>query len=229
MASQRQNGYQESGAGIELQDDEGLVDRKTKEHILDLRKQIDNDERELFVAKATDPNINLSRQKAVQHWAISVKQYLRSIKRLWHTEGKSDVKNVAYYWQEKNITEYTLVPPDKDGYQFSLIAREDVTEDQLRMMLNLPRGADPPKPEVVTFDGLESVLNRDTVEHTWFVWTEKTGARRNWDQLTIQHRTPLPKDLLEDAVEVADDFLQQAGLGFDITAQPYEADGEPGV
>jgi len=225
----QKNGYQQSGAGVELQDDEGIVDRKTKEHILNLRVMVDDDERELFVHKATDPEVGLSRERAIQHWSISVKQYLRGIKRLWHTDGKSDVKNVEFYWQEKEISSFTLVPPDKNGYQFSLSAREEIDDEQLRMMLDLPRGVEPPRPHTVTFEGLNDVLKTDTIEHTWFVYTEKSGAKPNWEQLTLQHRSPLPKELLEEAVEVADDFLQQAGLGFDITAQPYKADGEPGV
>jgi len=39
---------------------------------------------------------------------------------------------------------------------------------------------------------------------------------------------PLPKHVLENAVEVADNFLQQAGLGFEIGVPDYRST-EPGL
>jgi hypothetical protein len=77
-----ENGYSSADVGIEVSDEEGLVDKKTKEHILNLRVQIDEDERELFVNKATDPDQALSYVQATQYWSVSVRQYLRGIKRL---------------------------------------------------------------------------------------------------------------------------------------------------
>lgn len=215
---------------IQIQDEEGIVDRKTKEHILNLRKQIDEDERELFVTKQTDSNVNLHHMEAVQYWSVTVKQYLRGIKRLWPRDGDSGVANVEYYWQEIQIGDgYTLVPPDKDGYEFSMIAHANVTPDDLRKVLELPRNVEIPEPETVTMNGLESILEKDMISHTWHVYTSKNGAPPNWDSITLTNEQPLPKGLLEDAVEVADDFLQQAGVGFDVSAADYMGGNEAGI
>jgi len=213
----QENGEYADTLGIEINDDEGVVDKKTKEHILNLRVEVDNDERELFVNWPREEPRGFSQMQAVQQWSISVKQYLRGIKRLWHDEtGKNDVKNVDYYWREKTIAEYTLPPPDKDGYQFSLIAQPGIDEQTLRSELGLPRGVEIPKPETIEIKGLEDVLKRDSIGHSWTVYTEKRGARPNWEQVVLHQEIPLPKSVLEEAVEVADDFLQQAGIGFKI-------------
>jgi hypothetical protein len=224
----------QNGQGVHIEDEEGLVDRKTKNHILDLRKQIDNDERELFVEKATDPNVRLDPRQATQYWAVSVKQYLRGIKRLWHEDDEtgegSALDNVEYYWQEKQIGEsFTLIPPDKDGYEFSIIAHPDTDADMVRRMLDLPKEESVPQPHAVKIRGLDDILNREKISHTWTVYVDKRGAPPNWERKTLVNEQPLPKELLEDAVEVADNFLQQAGIGFEIAADDYTADDGPGL
>lgn len=225
------NGLQ-AGEDVHIEDDEGLVDRKTKNHILELRKQIDADERELFVEKASNPEHKLNRQYATQCWSVTVKQYLRGIKRLWHQEDDANngLSNVDYYWREKLIGDgYTLIPPDKDGYAFSHIAQPTVAAETLRQTLDLPKSEPVPEPRTVEIRGLDDILNRESIKETWVVHVDKRGAPPNWEKKVLVNEQPLPKDLLEDAVEVADDFLQQAGVGFDITADDYTADSGPGL
>lgn len=228
----KQNGQRQSGDDVHIEDEEGLVDRKTKNHILDLRKQIDVDERELFVEKATNPDIQLNPRQATQFWAVSIKQYLRGIKRLWHQDDDANngISQVDYYWQEKQIGDgYTLVPPDKDGYEFSIIAYPEVNPQGVRRQLNLPRDATVPEPVEVELHGLDDILNREMISHRWHVYVDKRGAPPTWSEVTLVNEQPLPKDLLEDAIEVADDFLQQAGIGFDIAADDYTAESGAGL
>lgn len=217
---------------IEITDEEGLVDKKTKQHILNLRSQIDADERELFVNKATDPEIALSPQTASQYWAVSVRQYLRSIKRLWNDHDQREtaaVRNVDRYWRKMKIGEMVLYPSDTAGYQFSIIAKEGVTAADVREVLNLPRDADVPQPFVKEFNGLQSILETELVTHTWTVYTDKAGAPPNWEQVRITAERPVGKRLLHKAVGVADSFLQQAGLGFDVELPEYTGGNEPGL
>jgi hypothetical protein len=147
-----------------------------------------------------------------------VRQYLRGIKRLWNDDNgdKQVVKNVEEYWSERKIAEYTLTPPDKAGYKFSMIQRQDMEDKQLRRMLDLPRGVELPKPVTKEFRGLNSILERDGLRHEWMVYTEKSGAPPNWDAITLTAEVPMPKSVLNSAVEMADNFLQQAGIGFKI-------------
>jgi len=212
------NGEKPEDVGSKISDEEGLVDRKTKEHILNLRVQIDEDERELFVNQATDPERRMGMAEATQFWSVSVKQYLRAIKRLWNDDDNSNspVKNVDLYWRRKKLAEYTLVPPDKNGYQFSLIAQPDVDATTLRRTQGLPRDAEVPRPETKDFYGLQSILDTDVISHNWVVYIDKKGAPPNWEQIPLSRQVPLPKGVLEDAVEMADNFLQQAGVGFKV-------------
>lgn len=217
MADALTNGDYADSLGIEINDEDGLVDKRTKQHIVNLRIEIDNDERELFVNWPKEQPQQYSELQAVQQWSVSVKQYLRAIKRLWHDEGDtSEVRNVDYYWQEKKIASYDLVPPDKDGYRFSLIGMQEMDANSIRRRIGLPQGAEVPKPVTISINGLEEVLNRDRISHSWTVYVDKSGAPPNWDDRTLTREIPLPRELLSDAVEVADDFLQQAGIGFKI-------------
>jgi len=49
-----------TGNDVTIEDEEGVVDRKTKDHILNLRVQVDEDERALYVERASDPDANLT-------------------------------------------------------------------------------------------------------------------------------------------------------------------------
>jgi len=208
-----------SDIGWEVSNDEGIVDRKTKQDIQNLRTQINVDERELFVNKTSDPESPVTYHMALEYWAVSVRQYIRGIKRLWGDSDhgdKSRVKNVDYYWREKEIGSVTLTPPDRDGYDFSMIAHPEMTETDVRRRLDLPHGEDIPQPVEKTFNGLESILHERGVEYSWYLYTEKSGAPPNWEEMTLHVEGPIPKHILEQAIEVADAFLQQAGIGFKI-------------
>lgn len=220
-----------NGTSQQVQDDEGTVDRKTKEQILALRKQVDDDERALYVERMSDPQYNLTIPEANQYWGISVRQYLRGIKRLWNDDTtQPGVENVQTYWAELEIGDERLVPPDQDGYEFSLLARHHEYDDtQLRRALGLPRDADLPQPVTKTFNGLYSVLKTNRIEHTWVVTTDSSGPPPEHETIQLHVAMPVPKHILENAVEAADNFLQQAGLGFDVSAPPYRGGEEPGL
>lgn len=213
---------------VTIEDEEGVVDRKTKEHILSLRVQVDEDERSLYVEKASDPNYSLSVPEANQYWGISVRQYLRGIKRLWSSGDEVDgVRNVKEYWERMKIAEERIVPPDKDGYRFSLV---DAGHDDLalKQKLGLPKRSELPEPVVEEFRGLNSILSQNRIEKTWVVKTKMDGPPPEHESVVLRRVYPLPKHVLENAVEVADNFLQQAGLGFEIGVPDYRST-EPGL
>lgn len=219
-----------NGTAQQVNDDEGVVDRKTKEQILALRKQVDDDERALYVERMSDPQFSLSAAEANQYWGVSVRQYLRGIKRLWNDSEGAGVANVDNYWEEMTIGQERLVPPDKGEYQFSIMARhEEYDETALRRLLGLPRTVTLPKPEWREFKGLYSVLRTNRIEKTWVVTIDDTGPPPEHQSIQLQVAMPVPKHILENAVEAADNFLQQAGLGFDVSAPPYRGGEDPGL
>lgn len=200
-----------------VKDDEGIVDRKTKEQILSLRKQVDEDERSLYVELMSDPEASLSVPQANQYWAISIRQYLRGIKRLWTNTEDASVRNVSEYWQQLPLGKERLVPPDKAGYEFSILDQHSEYDDRtLRRQLGLPRGADLPKPVVQKFKGLQSILEVNRIEQSWVVKVDDTGPPPEHEYIQLDVVRPVPKHILENAIEAADSFLQQAGLGFNV-------------
>lgn len=214
---------------IRVDDEEGTVDTKVKNQIMNLRAMVDKDERNLYVDRLSDPRYNLNVQACNQYWGISVRQYLRGIKRLWN-ESAASVSGVSQYWEQTEIGREKLVPPDTDDYQFSLVEHSKrYSELQLKRMIGLPQEADLPEVKTKTFNGLNDVLAQNRIEATWVVTIDTTGPPPEHEQVTVSTVEPVPKHILENAVEAADNFLQQAGVGFDVVAEPYTADGEPGI
>lgn len=212
-------------------DDENTVDRKIKNQILELRKVIDDDERRLYVDRMAE-HPEYGRMQADRDWGVSVRQYLRGIKRLWADDESVPIKNVNHYWQEIPLhdSQEELYPPDTDGYRFSLVEYEDqYSEQALREAIGLDARVPLPEPHTVEFRGLQSVLGRDRIEHTWAIKVDASGPPRKHEIVRTSVAMPVPKYILENAVEAADNFLQQAGLGFDVAADPYEGGGDPGL
>lgn len=212
-------------------DDDNHVDRKIKDQILELRKAIDEDERRLYVDRMQE-HPQYTRQHANRDWAISIRQYIRAIKRLWSDADDVPIKNVEYYWQEILLHDSaeTIYPPNHNGFQFQLMQYADeYNERQLRQAIGMDRRGEFPKPYRVEFRGLQSILAKDRIEHTWVIKTHGEGPppTHNIERPSIS--MPVPKHILENAVEAADNFLQQAGLGFNIKIPDYTGGEEPGI
>jgi hypothetical protein len=216
------------GGEIHVADEEGIVDRKTKEHILSLRKQIDDDERQLYVELVASGRI--SRQEADEYWGISIRQYLRGIKRLWNSDSdQAGVRNVEFFWEKKEIAEFDLPPPDAESYQFSTLDYDAEDLSSVKRSFGLPRTAELPEPRKQKFKGLQSVLSTRGLHETWRVKVNDSGPPPEHDYLTLERSMPVPKFVLEQAIETADNFLQQAGIGFETTVPPYMGGDEPGI
>lgn len=212
-----------------VKDEEGDVDRQTKQHLINLRKKVDEHELALYVEGRSDPKKNLSIVECNEYWKTVVRQYLRSIKRLWTGERKGDVQNAQHYWKEHQIGSVKLVPPDRHGYSFTQVSQMQLSDKKKRRLLGLPRGVKVPEPVSVDFNGLSSVVDKDRVEQAWSVCIDNTGPPLEHTNLQLQQSMPLPKHILENAVEAADVFLQQAGIGFEIGAPDYMGGEGPGI
>jgi len=217
----------EATGRVQVTDDEDGVDQQLKQQVMSLRQTVDEDERKLYVDRLRDPEIPYSQAEANQDWALSVRQYLRAIKRLWDDEEQ--ISGVPEYWKEMRLGSVTLVPPDTDGYQFSAVVNQQMSTAQLRRHIGLPRGVELPEPEVYTFNGLKDILNTRVVSHSWTVTVDNSGPPPSHEHVTVQDGAVVPKPALENAVEAADAFLQQAGLGFETSLPDYYGGEEPGI
>lgn len=210
--------------------DEG-IDTRIKTQILELRQVVDDDERRLFVDRVQEVP-EYTRTQATLDWGVSVRQYLRGIKRLWSDQENVPIPNVEWYWKKLALHPKgtnTVAPPDKNGFRFSLVAqREDYNDEKLRRAIGLGRNGEIPEPYEIELYGLNSILHSKYIEHKWVITTHKTGPPPEHNTEDPQIQMPIPKEILENAVEAADNFLQQAGLGFDVSPEPYRAN-EPGL
>ena len=216
---------------VKITDDDETVDHSLKNQILQLRRTIDQDERELYVNRVR-AHPEYSRREANEDWGLSVRQYLRGIKRLWDDEEEVNLPKIDYYWKEVELSpKETLYPPDTNGYQFSRVQRREqfANDRQLREAMGVgPRG-DIPEPRTVSMQGLRSILNQNRIQESWAITTNKQGPPTEHNTEIVTISSPIPKHILENAVEAADNFLQGAGLGFDIEMPAYTGGEEPGI
>lgn len=214
---------------VQVTDDENGVDQQLKQQVMAIRETVDNDERELYAGRMRNPELGYTRSEANQDWALSVRQYLRSIKRLWSPGGK--ISGVRQYWEELPLGTVELMPPNTKTYQFTAMAaaaeRQPVAE--VRRQYGLPRGADVPRPYEKEFQGLKDILNTRVVEHSWSITVDDSGPPPAHERVTVSNASAVPKHVLENAVEAADAFLQQAGLGFETSLPDYYGGSEPGI
>jgi hypothetical protein len=195
-------------------DEEGTVDAKIKTQIIQSRNRVNRAEQELFVEAEVDPSINIPRNDRVVIWGTIVKQYLREIEPILRSD---EVQNATEYYKHKEIGEVNLIPPDTDGYQFSMVAYTDKSDKQLRRMLGLPKGVDVPQVERIPLNGLKSIIEApDVFQHRWTVTVDNSGAPPNHKEVYPHAQEIIGKQTLIDAVRHANQFLQDAGIGLDL-------------
>lgn len=212
---------------ITIKDEENYTDKKIKQRILNTRDMLNEAKFELFAGRLTEPDVEVSQQQALFAWGDLVRSYLRDLGVLLYHE---DLPGAEYYREKVEIGEIQIIPPDKDDYQFSLVAQGQLSAEELRRHFGLGRGAELPQPRTRQLRGLASVIEMEPViEEHWAVSLNPREAPPNRDILRLSKAKPVPRHIYENALVQADQFLQEAGIGLDIEAEPYMADGEPGL
>ena len=209
----------EATAPHEVIDEEGSVDKAIKRRIIKARERVDETEIALYRDAAIEPDVRISEVEKVHIYATMVKQFLRRIEPLFRVDG---VPNNKHYYKEIEIAEFTLFPPETDGYNFPLVAR-DHSDKRLRRMIGLPSGVDLPKPKTVTIKGLQEVIDRQpAIRKQWEVCVNNNGAPPNYEYVYPTVERPLSKDVYEKAIRKADLFLQEAGIGLETDTKGSE-------
>jgi len=213
----KQNGQREkeSDANQKVLDEEGDVDSKVKDLILQARQRVADTKYAVDVKEPLNADVEIRRPRKIQIFAKTVKQFLIRIEPLLRADR---IVGNEYYYEDMDepIGTVELVPPDTDGYQFSLVARRGLDERELRTMIGLPLGAEIPEPEVVAFTGLKEIIERPPVlSYQWSVCVSKQGARPNWDFAYPEVQRQVPEQIYIDAIREADSFLHDIGIGVD--------------
>lgn len=205
-----------------VNDSEGTVDQKIKSRILRARERIDDREDQLFV-QAPATGVRISQEKALDAWGTSVRQYIRVVKPLLTS---TEVDESDYYFKEVHLGEFEVPPPDGKK-PWSYFAHTNNPSD-LKREMGLPVAFDPPETRVASFKGLESVLNRHRIVKQWTIDMKPNAILPGESTDHVSVELPVPKSILESAVEETDAFLQQAGVGIEIGFQERDAtDDEP--
>jgi hypothetical protein len=191
-------------------DDEGTVDEKVKGRILKARQRIDDAEAALYVeAPASDTGIS-PKQQYIGYQAM-VRQYIRAIKPLLTSEK---IPRAEYYHSKVLLYEDEIAPPN-GRYDWSKFANEQVDDTAIKMEMGL-RYVDPPKPKRVSIEGLNEILTKDEISAFWSFDLLGSQGVAQTDIESLSHRERVPKRVYDAAVEQADAFLQQAGIGLEI-------------
>jgi len=215
-----------SKSDIHIDDEEEYVDKRIKERILKSREQVDETEQALFDEELLMPDVQIPDPQKVVAWGNTVRRFLRNIETVMMQE---EIDDAHRYHEEIELGTVQIVPPDTNGYEFSLIAQEGIDDKVLKRRFNLPSGAKLPKPKTIAFTGLKSVLEHDPIlTASWAVTIDDSGPPPMHDTITVNKQQPVPKSVYEDAIRASDRFLQQAGIGLNLKAQPHRSK-EPGL
>lgn len=213
---------------IRVEDEEEYTDKKTKQRILNERDMLNEAQHELFSARLINPDVDYSQLDALMSWGNLVRSYLSDLSILL---ANDDLEHARYYRESVDLGSVQLVPPSKQGYDFGQIAYDGVTEEDLiREWPGFGRGAELPKPKTREFVGLSSLIKADpVVEAHWSVVKNPRASRPNQERLTLHAQQPVPKRIYEAALRQADQFLQECGIGLEISGGDYMADEGPGL
>jgi len=222
----------------QVTDEEGTVDQKVKNRILNARERVDEREDDIFIGAPLSPEINHSAGDLIQMWATSVRQYLKTIEPLLRSD---EIEGSDYYYHEVEIAHEKIQPPDGDAIiddpdketpyakeiRWSRLYRDDL---EMRRVIDNPNtlfkiGFEPPEKREIALYGLKDVIEKHEFELQWHVDLEPDQIYSKTAE--VYDRQPLRREWLETAVRKADEFLQDcAGVGLDIGHQSTDDQDE---
>jgi len=226
MGDNNQNGK----GGKRIRDEEGSVDQRLKDRIIDARSRVAERKDGIYV-KAPLEGVQINESQAVQMWSTSVRQYLLSIEPLLRSDK---ISHSHEYYEEIKIVDEPVFPPDgeypkpggpADGlvprqkYHWSLFYQKKVdqrTAFESHEHNNFTRGFRAPEPKRVELYGLRSIIETESVFKQWTVVPNPDDIKPEKIVLKPTIQFPLRREWLRDAVRYADEFLQESGIAVDI-------------
>lgn len=210
---------QDRGDFFKIEDEEGFVDKKQKQAILDLRNKVDDREDELMFA-AGDDRINETQAVGLYHRTIN--QFLRRIEPLLRSDEINGATQ-AYYYEPLGDVEIPPPPVEFDTPQRYLEREAIELKDRFDQadadpQYVLAQRSNIPTPKEKTVKGLKTVIERDGVSAEWEVGVTKINDEElatfdRGEQITISNTVPFGWGILTNAVRIADSFLDNADLG----------------
>jgi len=212
---------------IEIGDEDKFSDRKIKQRILNARDRVGAAHDELYSQRLVNPDVNYSEQEVLFAWGNMIRAYIRDLGVFLNND---DLPAARKYREDVEIGQVRMIPQPTDGIDFTKVMHEGYTDEDLRRLWDFGRNAELPEPQTITFNGLMSLVERDNyLMERWLVVPNPRAAPPNQKRIEIVDKKPIPKHIYEKALQVSDSFLQNIGIGADIEAEAYTADGDPGL
>jgi len=215
----------ESDEQKEVLDEEGTVDRKVKDRILKSREMVDQAETELFIRKYEDMRNSLPRGAShedvesalADRWAVVVKQYIRTVRPLFVSD---EIEGASEYWEEIPIVDEMVYPSPQKGVDWRRFYTSDQDDYTVAssMEMNVEPAFEAPEPKRVTLNGLKMLEEFESKRLTWTVVLTPSKFGKARKTMSLEDHFTLTKPVYEKAVELTDEFLQQAGIGLQISA-----------
>ena len=141
-----------------------------------------------------------------------VRQYIRAVKPLLTSD---EISQSDEYWKNRIVYRTKVPPPDEPDYEWSRFALED-SPMTIAKRMGLPPSFDPPKSKPVKIVGLQQLMNTEKISLSWHIDPTPDELPPAKDDRYVDIDRPLPKKAYENAVELTDDFLDQAGIGLGV-------------
>lgn len=197
-------------ASKRVRDEEGTVDEKVKSRILGARDRVDDAEFMLFIKAPAEGNI--TREAQIQGYSMAVRQYIRAILPLLRSD---EIAKSTYFLEEVPIADFQ-VPPPNGSEEWRVLSQPGVDPIQHTKAV-LPGSV--PEPKRFQIYGLRNLLKRERISFEWFVELKPSSSV---DESGVEHLVvdqPIPKYVYDEAVEQADLFLHNIGIGVDVGAR----------
>jgi hypothetical protein len=206
---------QPESEGNEQVTDDGSVDQRVKERILDSREKVDETRSMVYVQGALDPDINLSREELNHIYATAVREYIQNVEPILRDD---DVEHAHHYYLEEPIASQNILPPEQADTDWATLA---AAEDPLPLMrqLGLPPDFEPPQPRTVELVGLADVLEVEQKQLTWTIIENPSAAPPNQRVRRLSKTWRPGRTVLNRAVRITDEFLHKVGIGIDTKSE----------
>lgn len=197
-------------ADYEIEPDD-TIDQKQKERIVSRREEVDEWEMELYTQATLG---EIARQQADLLWGYRVRAFLKTVEPLLEHGGltQHDQKIIASF----DLGDVRIDPPEElvraATSQRGSTGGIELLQDEDIGTKNVP------------IQGLRQVIERKICSASWTVQIRDPDAPGRRVERTYQQEKPVPYDILEDAVRLADEWLQLAGIGIAIDPEDWESE-----
>lgn len=210
------------GPIYEVEDTEGFVNRKKKKMILKSRERVDDIEARLMLYNPSQLDVS---QQTAYHQMI--RQFLRHLEPLL---SNPEVNGATEAYTETHLGNLIIEPPVDPNIEEKPDHLKDTSEksffeEKSDSDLVLHRFSDPVEPVRFEITGLEEIINNDGRTASWEVIIDKKESRgfrgAGLFETTVTESQQWNYTILNNAVRVADQFLENANIGLSLS------EGEP--